>query len=39
MKYNPRYKGLFTANIQNASSIIDNFDEFKTFVEQYIEQQ
>ena len=35
-KYNPRYKGLFTANIQNAHLVIDNFEEFKTFVNQYI---
>lgn len=32
MKYNPRYKGLFTANIQNAPLVIEHFEEFKTFI-------
>jgi len=34
--YNPRYKGLFTANICNAVSVQENFEEFKQFVEETI---
>ena len=34
--YNHKYKGLFTANIQNAPLVIEHFEEFKTFVNQYI---
>lgn len=30
--YNPRYKGLFTANIRNAELVQEHFDEFKKFV-------
>lgn len=30
--FNPKYKGLFTAALVNASDVFDNFDEFKTFI-------
>lgn len=32
VKFNPRYKGLFTANICNAILVQENFEEFKAFV-------
>ena len=31
-KFNPRYKGLFTADINNASEVLEYFAEFKKFV-------
>ena len=31
-KFNPRYKGLFTANIANATLVQEHFEEFKVFV-------
>lgn len=31
-KFNPRYKGLFTANICNAESVQENFKEFRDWV-------
>jgi hypothetical protein len=31
-KFNPRYKGLFTANISNASLVQEHFKEFKSYV-------
>lgn len=31
-KFNPRYKGLFTANITNATLVQKHFEEFKVFV-------
>ncbi len=31
-KFNPRYKGLFTANIANASAVQEHFEEFKIYV-------
>lgn len=31
-KFNPRYKGLFTANIANVALIQEHFEEFKEFV-------
>lgn len=34
--YNPRYKGLFTANICNAELVQEHFKEFKQFVEKTI---
>lgn len=33
-KFNPRYKGLFTAAVCNAETVQEHFKEFKTFVEQ-----
>ncbi len=30
--YNPRYKGLFTANVCNAELVQEHFKEFKEFV-------
>jgi hypothetical protein len=39
-KFNPRYKGLFTAAICNADSVQDNFKDFKLFViENYINKK
>lgn len=34
--YNPRYKGLFTANICNAELVQEHFKEFKDFVNNII---
>lgn len=31
-KFNPKYKGLFTADICNAEAVSEHFDEFKQFV-------
>jgi hypothetical protein len=31
-KFNPKYKGLFTASICNAELVQENFKEFKKFV-------
>lgn len=33
VKFNPKYKGLFTANIQNATLVQEHFKEFKKFIE------
>lgn len=35
-KFNPRYKGLFGADISNAESVQEHFDEFKEFVKSKI---
>ena len=32
-KFNPRYKGLFTAAIANAVAVQEHFNDFKQFVE------
>lgn len=31
-KWNPRYKGLFTANLSNSSTVLDNWDDFKKYI-------
>lgn len=31
-RFNPRYKGLFTADICNAESVQEHFEEFKQFL-------
>lgn len=36
-KFNPKYKGLFTAAICNAQSVQEHFKEFKNFVLKEIE--
>ena len=30
--FNPKYKGLFTAALVNASDVFDNFEEFKQWI-------
>jgi len=35
-KLNPRYKGLFTADICNAEKIQEHFKEFQSFIQQKI---
>lgn len=35
-KWNPRYKGLFTADICNCEEVSKNFEEFKSFIESKI---
>lgn len=38
-KFNPRYKGLFTANIANAELVQQHFEEFKQFINNnYVER-
>lgn len=32
VKWNPRYKGLFTADINNSSTILENWDDFKLYI-------
>jgi len=34
-KYNPRYKGMFSADVCNAFDVQDNFKEFKKYCENY----
>lgn len=36
-KWNPRYKGLFTAELSNASVVSDHFDMFKKWVESQVQ--
>lgn len=33
-KFNPRYKGLFTADIANAELVSEHFEEFKLFIKE-----